>query len=227
MTTSRTRTESAAKPPRWVDYMPLDEILRAPRNPKNHNAQVIAASMARFGVVELPAIDERTGRLVAGHGRLDDWQTRRDAGEDPPEGVTTDDQGTWLVPVNRGWRSRSDADAEAYLVVSNRSTELGGWDDAGLAEVLRDLRDEDLLEVTGFSDDDLEKLASRISDSEEGDAPEDFPSYAPETIETEHQCPSCGYRWSGASAARGEAETAAGDADPDDDGSGFGLQPHD
>lgn len=208
-----------ARPPRWTEYMALDDVLRAPRNPKNHNAQVIAASMARFGIVELPALDERTGRLVAGHGRLDDWEARRDSGEDPPEGVVTDEAGNWKVPVNRGWASRSDSDAEAYLIVSNRSTELGGWDEGGLADVLRDLRDEDLLEVTGFTDDDLQKITSRQMGAE-GDAPDDFPSFDSETISTEHQCPSCGYRWSGSSAPRGEAETAVGD-DPDD-GSGFG-----
>lgn len=191
------------RPPRWTEYVPLDDVLRAPRNPKNHHAEVIAASMARFGVVEQPAVDERTGRLVAGHGRLDEWQRRRDAGEDPPDGITISDEGGWMVPVTRGWSSRSDADAEAYLIVSNRSTELGGWDEAGLEEVLRDLRDEDLLEVTGFSDDDLDKLVRKQIDD---DAPNDFPSYDPETLETEHQCPSCGYRWSGTYA--GESDVA-------------------
>jgi hypothetical protein len=208
------------RPPRWTEYVPLDEVLRAPRNPKNHNAQVIAASMARFGVVELPDVDERTGRLVAGHGRLEDWEHRRDADEDPPEGVQLDADGRWLVPVNRGWSSRSDADAEAYLIVSNKSTELGGWDDTELADVLTDLRDQGLLEYTGFDDGDIEKLATKAIEEE---GPGDFPSFDSDTIETEHQCPACGYRWSGSSAAKGEAETVAGDPGPDaDDGSGFG-----
>lgn len=215
-----------ARPPRWTEYMLLDDILRAPRNPKMHSAQVIAASMSRFGIVELPALDERTGRLVAGHGRLDDWQTRRDSGEDPPEGVDVDADGQWKVPVNRGWSSRSDADAEAYLIVSNRSTELGGWDDPVLADVLQDLRDADLLEFTGYDDGDLDKLVRKAVDDEAA-APEDFPSYDSETISTEHQCPACGYQWSGSSAPRGEAETVVGQDDSgaftgDDDGSGFG-----
>lgn len=216
-----TQTRAQQRGPRWTEYLPLDEVLRAPRNPKNHNAQIIAASMSRFGIVELPAIDERTGRLVAGHGRLDDWEHRRDAGEDPPEGVTIDADGRWMVPVNRGWKSRSDADAEAYLIVSNRSTELGGWDDAALGPVLEDLRAADLLEFTGFDETDIEK---RAKSQLEGDNPEDFPSFAPETISTEHQCPACGYRWSGSSAPRGEDETAV--EQPGDDGSGFGPLAH-
>lgn len=46
----------------------------------------------------------------------------------PPEGVKIGDDGVWLVPILRGWTSRSDADAEAYLVAANRLTERGGWD---------------------------------------------------------------------------------------------------
>jgi hypothetical protein len=139
--------------------MPLDDIVRAPRNPKAHAAEIIANSVSRFGVVELPALDERTGRLVAGHGRLDDLVARRAAGEQPPDGIDTDPDGQWLVPVARGWSSRSDADAEAYLIVSNQATTAGGWDDTGLAQVLADLRDQDpdLLTVTGFDQSFIDK----------------------------------------------------------------------
>ncbi|MEU8356488.1 hypothetical protein AB0C27_10810 [Nonomuraea sp. NPDC048882] len=41
----------------------------------------------------------------------------------PPEGVKIGDDGVWLVPILRGWTSRSDAEAEAYLVAANRLTE--------------------------------------------------------------------------------------------------------
>lgn len=148
------------KAPRWTAYMPLDEVLKAPRNPKNHNAQVIAASMVRFGVVELPALDERTGRLVAGHGRLEDWQARRSLDEPPPEGVITDTEGNWLVPVSRGWSSRDDSEAEAYLITSNNSVILGGWNEQELNTVLADLARDDfgLAQVTGYGASELEAL---------------------------------------------------------------------
>lgn len=135
-------------------YVPLATITRAPRNPKGHDAEMIAGSISRFGVVEIPTIDERTGRLVAGHGRLDDLVARKAAGEDPPDGVDVDAGGDWMVPVQRGWSSRSDADAEAYLIVSNSSGAAGGWDEANLAQLLADLRDQDpaLLDLTGFDE---------------------------------------------------------------------------
>ena len=70
--------------------MPLAELQRAHRNPKAHDDEGIAASMARFGYVEAITMDERTGLLVAGHGRLDFLEGARDAGEAPPEGIVAD-----------------------------------------------------------------------------------------------------------------------------------------
>lgn len=48
-----------------------------------------------------------------------------------------DPEGRWLVAVQRGWASRDDLDAEAYVIASNRIPELGGWDQ----EELRDSTD--------------------------------------------------------------------------------------
>lgn len=56
---------------RWLDYMPLSKIDRAERNPKQHDEVGIRGSLGRWGVADLPVLDERTGRLVSGHGRLD------------------------------------------------------------------------------------------------------------------------------------------------------------
>lgn len=157
---------------RRVEYMPIAAIEPAPRNPKLHAADAIAKSIDRYGLAELPLIDERTGRLVAGHGRLDDLIARRRDGEDPPAGVRLGDGGAgdWLVPVIRGWASTSDEDAEAYLVASNRLTVLGGWDDEGLADLLSDLaeQDEALLAVTGYSEDDL---AAMLAEPERTELP--------------------------------------------------------
>src|SRR5690242_19701492 len=103
---------------RWLELIPLDELQRRPalRNPRKHDAAGLRASISRHGFVENPVIDERTGRLVVGHGRLTDLAKRFDAGEDIPDGIEVDDEGVWLVPVQRGWSSRSDADAEAMII---------------------------------------------------------------------------------------------------------------
>lgn len=145
---------------RRIEYMPLSEIAPATRNPKRHDTAGIRASVDRFGLAEVPLIDERTGRLVAGHGRLDDLQARRDAGQDAPDGITVSDDGDWLVPVVRGWSSRSDPEADAYLVASNQLTAKSGWDSQGLAEVLADLQkvDVELAVLTGFDAGELDDL---------------------------------------------------------------------
>lgn len=150
---------------RRVEYVPLDDIVRAARNPKRHDGAGIRTSISRFGVGELPLLDERTGRLVAGHGRVDQLQAMRSAGETPPDGVRVAD-GRWLVPVTRGWASRSDVEAEAYLLASNKLTFNGGWDDDELADVLRGLADVDpgLLAVTGFDDVELDELLAASGD---------------------------------------------------------------
>lgn len=149
---------------RRIDYLPLDDIAPAPRNPKRHDGAAIRASIARFGFATPALRDERTGRLVVGHGRTEALRAMRADGEQPPAGVHTAPDGTWLVPVVTGWASRSDAEAEAYLVADNRHTELGGWDNEELAELLADLQefDPDLVDATGW---DLAGLDELLAES--------------------------------------------------------------
>ncbi|MFF4777462.1 hypothetical protein ACFY05_31865 [Microtetraspora fusca] len=148
---------------RYVDYLRLDDIPRANRNPKAHNSAAIRASIEKFGCLVAGMLDERTGRLVAGHGRLDTLTEMRDAGATPPEGVHLDGD-DWAVPIVRGWSSRSDAEAEAYLVADNRLSETGGWDNRLLAEVLDEIADDnpDLLPLTGYSHNDLADLVATM-----------------------------------------------------------------
>lgn len=149
---------------RYVDYLPLDEITPATRNPKAHDDAGISRSIGHFGMGELPLIDERTGRLVAGHGRHAHLVRACEDGKEPPDGVRVDEDGRWLMPVVRGWASRSDDDAEAYLVASNQLTTKGGWNDHLLAEVLHDLGDAQMLELTGYEIGDLESLEFLLRD---------------------------------------------------------------
>lgn len=103
-------------------------------------------------------MDERTGRLVSGHGRLEALlQMRETRPADPPAGVRAE-EGAWLVPVIRGWASRTDAEAEAFLIAANRTGELGGWEKDALADLLKDLAGGDELLGTGYDSDDLDAL---------------------------------------------------------------------
>ncbi|MEV8095210.1 hypothetical protein [Kitasatospora sp. NPDC085879] len=150
--------------PRYIDYMPLDDIQPAARNPKGHDDGGLDLSVEQFDFTEPGLMDERTGRLVAGHGRYETLARRRDAGKDAPEGVVVTEDGGWTVPVVRGWASRDDAHAEAYLIASNHLTTRGGWDEAGLADMLSSLEavDTDLFAATGFDHGQLDALLADL-----------------------------------------------------------------
>ncbi|MFI9847563.1 hypothetical protein ACIHFD_61850 [Nonomuraea sp. NPDC051941] len=140
--------------------MPLPEIARAVRNPKEHDLPAIRKSIEKFGCTVAGELDERTGRLVAGHGRLLVLDEMASEGKSPPEGVKVADDGTWLPPILRGWSTRSDADAEGYLIANNRTPERGGWDHGMLADMLADIgaADEELLAATGYDMADVDEL---------------------------------------------------------------------
>lgn len=109
-----------------VKYLPLASIKFAAKNPKKHDLDEIQASFVNLGFGEPPLLDERTGRLVAGHGRIEALRALKKAGKRPPQGISNNDK-DWLVPVVAGWRSKNDQQAQAYLVASNTLVERGGW----------------------------------------------------------------------------------------------------
>jgi hypothetical protein len=146
--------------------MPIGELVGADRNPKGHDTAGLGRSISRWGFADAPILDDRTGKLVAGHGRLQDLLARQASGEDPPEGVTVDKAGQWLAPVQRGWSSRSDDEAAAFLIGHNQLTTNGGWDEQDLAGMLTDLRevDAELLLAAGFDDDKLAELLAAATE---------------------------------------------------------------
>lgn len=150
-------TDTAASP-RWIEYLPVADIIPANRNPKDHDPDALSASLGAFGFIEPAVIDERTGRLLAGHGRQERLAEMEAGAEDPPEGVTIDDKGRWLMPVVRGVTSTDDEHAEAMGVALNRVGERGGWKPDLLAEVLDSLYTPGLLDAAGWSSDALDDL---------------------------------------------------------------------
>lgn len=150
-------------------YMPLADLAPNPVNPKAHSIDGIQDSVTRFGFVEPVTIDERTGMLISGHGRVEALSVAQHAGQDPPDGVQVDSDGSWQIPVNRGWASKDDTEASAALVALNRYVEKGGWNDTALADLLQGLTEgaDDpytALEGVGFTPDDLAELLDRIND---------------------------------------------------------------
>jgi len=152
---------------RRVEYLPLDDVLAAadPQNPKDHDVDLIDRSVGRFGVIDVITRDDRTGRLISGHGRATTLGTQRDRGADPPDGVLVLEDGTWTVPVNVGWASKNDDEARAALIVLNRATEAGGWIDDALLSALDSLAGTEIsLSDVGFNEDDLEALRALVNE---------------------------------------------------------------
>jgi DNA modification methylase len=148
---------------RRVEYVKLSDVVPADRNPKTHDIGEIQNSLRRAGFGEAPMRDDRTGKLVAGHGRLEALTKMKEAGEPPPSGVRiVGDE--WAMPVQVGWASKNDREAEAYLLASNETTTRGGWDTKELSNVLRDLaRESDGLLGTGFSGQAFDNLMKGLA----------------------------------------------------------------
>jgi len=147
-----------------IEYEKLSDIACWPRNPKDHDISTLQESFGRFGFVNPIIINEKTGELIAGHGRTKALVQRKKSDPDSvPDGIMQkgDD---WLVPVVRGVYL-DETDGHAYAVTDNRTPELGGWDSEALLEVLTDLATEGQLEGTGFREDDLEGLLDGLGNN--------------------------------------------------------------
>lgn len=135
-----------------IEYEELGALRRFPGNPKLHDLDELGASFDEQGYIDPIVIDERTGLMAAGHGRLEKLEMMRDAGSPPPERIVVKGR-KWYVPVLRGVAFKSDEALRKYVVAANRIPELGGWDNQALAKILTSLGG-DLL-ATGFDEGDF------------------------------------------------------------------------
>ena len=107
---------------------PIKDLNVDPRNARSHsqaNVAAIAASLRRFGQLKPAAGHRATGRLEAGHGMM---AAARQLGW------------THLAVI---WVEHSERDARDFGLADNRTAELAEWDEAVLAELLQELREED------------------------------------------------------------------------------------
>lgn len=160
-----------------TEYVLLADVKEADRNPRVHaSLEQVKGSIRRFGFVEHAVHDGRTGKIIAGHGRKQALTEMEAAGEPAPRYVDTDPAGRWMMPVSYGWSSASDAEAETLLVSLNRLVETGGWNERELAELLSDVRateDVSLLDLTGYDEDDLNRLLKDIAKEDRAKEHED------------------------------------------------------
>lgn len=156
-----------------IEYMDLEELLKRkhPDNAKLHDLLLLEEMITEYGWVSPPLVDERSGYLAFGHGRLDQLAAMKAAGTPVPEGIE-DRDGRWFVPVIRGVSFASDEALLKYLIGDNRAVERGGWGNPKLVEALSRIG-KDNLRATGFASQDLVTFLARLKNTEprgQGDA---------------------------------------------------------
>lgn len=150
-----------------IEYMELGVLKRWPRNPKGHDEEAIGESMRENGFAGALELDEGTGRMVGGHGRLTQLEKMWEAGEPAPERIMVKG-GKWYVPVIRGVKFKNEAAAERYLLAANRLVELGGWDNGLLSSMLARYKEEDKLLGTGFDSGDVVRFLALVKGDKVG-----------------------------------------------------------
>lgn len=162
-----------------IDYKDINEIKPYENNPRIHsNIQIeqIGNSIKEFGFT-VPILLDEENNVIAGHGRLEASKVL-DIGKVPT-----------ITLANL-----SEEQKKAYIIADNKITLNSNWNEDLLKNELKFLSDNDFnLDVLAFEDSEIENYFKEI---EEVDFTEDFKEFD-EDIETEHQCPKCGFKWSG------------------------------
>jgi hypothetical protein len=173
-----------------IEYMELGALRRFPKNPKDHDLAELGEAFERRGYVTPMLIDETSGCLVEGHGRLEKLEMMRQNGEAAPRRIEVKGQ-RWFVPVVRGVAFDSLEQAREHVVAANRIGE-GLWNSKLLAAALTKLGADRLI-GTGFKESDIVHFAALAKGPM---PPSEFPAVGSD-LSTDYCCPKCGHAWSG------------------------------
>ncbi|MFN6179296.1 MAG: ParB/Srx family N-terminal domain-containing protein [Dolichospermum sp.] len=170
-----------------IEEWDIDELTPYGNNAKLHpdfHIEQIANSIKEFTFLDPIAVDEN-GEVLEGHGRLLAAKRRGDS----------------TIPVIQ-ITGLSDAQKVAYRLAHNKLTMNTGFDPEMLKIDFEFLQDSEFeLSLTGFGELELSFLDDEPEDNNNNNddskrTPGDFKEYD-ESIETDHECPRCGYKWSG------------------------------
>ena len=135
--------------PKTIEHVGVDALLAYPKNSRTHSADQVAAvarSIRAYGFTNPILIHGAT--IIAGHGRV----------------MAAKQIGMATVPAIR-LDHLTEAEARAYVIADNRLAELAGWDEAILAEELRELQALDFdIDLTGFDIGFLDSISGRVNE---------------------------------------------------------------
>lgn len=128
----------------------VDSVKPHPKNAKKGNVEVIRESIERNGFYGALVVQRKTGEILVGNHR---WKAAKLVG---------------LAEVPVIWVEVDPPTEKRLLLVDNRSSDLGAYDDAGIAELLQQVeRETGTLDGTGFYASDLEKMLGELTPKEE------------------------------------------------------------
>lgn len=142
----------------YDEIVDIAKVVPNPKNPNTHSekqlkllAQIIKGTGWRNAIT----ISRRSGYIVKGHGRL----------------AAAAMLGAEQVPVEYQ-NYESEAAEHADMVADNRIAELAENDNEKLAEVLSEISKDGTMDLTGYTDQDLDEILGELAD-EKDDAPGD------------------------------------------------------
>jgi DNA modification methylase len=148
-----------------VRRVPIASLVPDPANARKHgeeNLEAIVGSLRRFGQAEPLVVQAKTGRVIAGHGRL-------------------------MAMKQLGWPECDVVELEvdsltctALGIALNRTAEVGAeWDEPVLAKLLAELKGMDALDGVGFSPIEVDDLIAEIGAQGGGEVEDDGPEPPP------------------------------------------------
>jgi len=154
---------------RRIEIWPVERLMPYAKNARTHSAEQvaqIAASIVEFGFNNPILVDSHAG-IIAGHGRL----------------LAARKLGLAEIPVVV-LDHLSETQRRAYIIADNKLALNAGWDDAVLAEELRDIQADGLdLALVGFSEGELDALLAEPAVPEAADeVEEDIPEVSAEAV---------------------------------------------
>ena len=137
------------------EQVELSQLKTHPSNPRRGDLDAIKQSISINGFYGSVVVNRRTSHILAGNHRY----------------LAAKDLGYESVPVT--WVDVGEREEKRILAADNRTSELGGYDDAILTDLLQELSDADMLEGSGYGTDELEEMIAGLSIEE--DTPADAP----------------------------------------------------
>jgi DNA modification methylase len=150
-----------------IEHWPIDRPIPYARNARTHSpGQIaqIAGSIREFGFTA-PLLVDGQGGVIAGHGRL----------------MAARQLGLATVPVVV-LDHLTETQKRAYIIADNKLALNAGWDAQLLALELQELKLAEFdLDLTGFGDDEIERLLEDLEPEREGLTDDDVAPPGPKT----------------------------------------------